>query len=162
VRNKYQRKERKSNHKFEIVRGQELLVRVLLPMAESVGRDVEELTGQARLQILCAILENEVASISTTTATSIRPHPGAAALHYPWRMQAVRPPVLDSGPHRLEQADEVGGLDGRLSEGLFGHNNRLRWSRRRPDVGECDSKRAHLRVVFRFGHQPMNRLAPRH
>jgi hypothetical protein len=34
VRNKYQRKDRKSNHKFEIVRGQELLVRVPLPMAE--------------------------------------------------------------------------------------------------------------------------------
>ncbi len=34
MRNKYQRKERKSNHKLEIVRGQELLVRVPLPMAE--------------------------------------------------------------------------------------------------------------------------------
>ena len=98
MRNKYQRKERKSNHKFEIVRGQQLLVRVPLPMAESVGRDVEELTGQARLQILRAILENEVASISTTTATSIGPHPGAAALHYPWRMQAVRQPVSRQRP----------------------------------------------------------------
>jgi hypothetical protein len=29
VRKQYQRKERKSNHKFEVVRGQELLVRVL-------------------------------------------------------------------------------------------------------------------------------------
>jgi hypothetical protein len=28
VRKNYQRKERKSNHKFEVVRGQELLVRV--------------------------------------------------------------------------------------------------------------------------------------
>jgi hypothetical protein len=34
VRNKYQRKERKSNHKFEVVRGQELLLQVPLPMAE--------------------------------------------------------------------------------------------------------------------------------
>jgi hypothetical protein len=34
VRKKYQRQERKSNHKFEVVRGQELLVRVPLPMAE--------------------------------------------------------------------------------------------------------------------------------
>ena len=34
MRNKYQRKERKSNHKFEIVRGQELLLQVPLPMAE--------------------------------------------------------------------------------------------------------------------------------
>ena len=30
---RYQRKDRKSNHKFEIVRGQELLVRVPLPRA---------------------------------------------------------------------------------------------------------------------------------
>jgi hypothetical protein len=34
VRKNYQRKERKSNHKFEVVRGQELLVQVPLPMAE--------------------------------------------------------------------------------------------------------------------------------
>jgi len=31
VKKNYQRKERKSNHKFEVVRGQELLVRVPLP-----------------------------------------------------------------------------------------------------------------------------------
>ena len=34
MRNKYQREERKSNHKFEVVGGQELMVRVPLPMAE--------------------------------------------------------------------------------------------------------------------------------
>jgi hypothetical protein len=47
VRNRYQRKERKSNHKFEVVRGQELLVRVPLPMAEvwaEMQAQVEELT----------------------------------------------------------------------------------------------------------------------
>jgi hypothetical protein len=63
VRNKYQRKEHKSNHKFEVVDGQELLVRVPLPMAEvwaEMQAQVEELTGQAGLQILRAILENEV------------------------------------------------------------------------------------------------------
>ena len=63
MRNKYQRKECKSNHKYEVVRGQELLVRVPLPMAEvwaEMQAPVEELTGKARLQILRAILENEV------------------------------------------------------------------------------------------------------
>ena len=63
MRNKYQRKERKSNHKFEVVGGQELLVRVPLPIAEvwaEMQAQVEELTGQAGLQILRAILENEV------------------------------------------------------------------------------------------------------
>ena len=34
MRKNYQWKERKSNHKFEVVRGQGLLVRVPLPMAE--------------------------------------------------------------------------------------------------------------------------------
>jgi hypothetical protein len=46
-----------------VVRGQELLVRVPLPMAEvwaEMQAQVEELTGQAGLQILRAILENEV------------------------------------------------------------------------------------------------------
>jgi len=63
VRNKYQRKEHKSNHKFEVVGGQELLVRVPLPLAEvwaEMQAQVEELTGHAGLQILRAILENEV------------------------------------------------------------------------------------------------------
>ena len=54
MRNKYQRKERKSNHKFEVVGGQELLVRVPLPIVEvwaEMQAQVEELTGQAGLQI---------------------------------------------------------------------------------------------------------------
>jgi hypothetical protein len=61
VRKKYQRKERKSNHKFEVERGEELLVRVPLPIAEvwaEMQAQVEELTEQAGLQILRAILEN--------------------------------------------------------------------------------------------------------
>ena len=54
MRNKYQRKDRKSNHKFEVVGGPELLVRVPLPIAEvwaEMQAQVEELTGQAGLQI---------------------------------------------------------------------------------------------------------------
>jgi hypothetical protein len=53
VRNKYQRKQRKSNHKFQIVRGQVLMVQVPLPIAEvwrELQTQVEELTGQAGLQ----------------------------------------------------------------------------------------------------------------
>jgi hypothetical protein len=34
VRKNYQRKERKSNHKFEVMRGQELLVRVAVQSAK--------------------------------------------------------------------------------------------------------------------------------
>jgi hypothetical protein len=52
VRRKYRRKVCKSNHKFEIVQGQELLVRVPLPMAEmwaEMQARVEELNGQAGL-----------------------------------------------------------------------------------------------------------------
>ena len=64
MRKNYQRKDRKSNHKLEMVGRQELLVRVPLPMAEvwaEMQARVEELAGQAGLQILRAILENEVA-----------------------------------------------------------------------------------------------------
>jgi hypothetical protein len=62
VRKNYQRKERKSNHKFEVVQGQELLVQVPLPMAEvwaEMQAQEEELTGQAGLQILRAVLETK-------------------------------------------------------------------------------------------------------
>jgi hypothetical protein len=51
VRNKYQRKERKSNREFEVVGGEELMVRVPLPMAEvwaEMQAQVEELTGNRR------------------------------------------------------------------------------------------------------------------
>jgi putative transposase len=63
VRKKYQSKERKSIPKFEVVAGQELQVQVPLPMAEvwaEMQAQVEELAGQAGLQILRAVLENEV------------------------------------------------------------------------------------------------------
>jgi putative transposase len=82
VRNKYQRKECKSNHKYEVVRGQELLVRVPLPMAEvwaEMQAQVEELTGKARLQILRAILENEV---TRRVGPPHRPNPSAGCVRW--------------------------------------------------------------------------------
>ena len=50
MRRNYQRKERKSNQKFAIVQGPELMVKVPLPMAEvwtEMQAQVEELRGQA-------------------------------------------------------------------------------------------------------------------
>src|SRR5690242_7684797 len=82
VRKNYQRKQHKSNHKFEIVRGQELLVRVPLPMAEvwaEMQAQVEELTGQAGLQILRAILENEV---TRRVGPPHRPNPSAGCVRW--------------------------------------------------------------------------------
>ena len=82
MRNKYQRKGRKSNHKFEVVRGQELLVQVPLPMAEvwaEMQARVEELTGQAGLQILRAILENEV---TRRVGPPHRPNPSAGCVRW--------------------------------------------------------------------------------
>ena len=82
MRNKYQRKDRKSNHKFEVVRGQELLVRVPLPMAEvwaEMQAQVEELTGQAGLQILRAILEEEV---TRRVGPPHRPNPTAGCVRW--------------------------------------------------------------------------------
>jgi hypothetical protein len=54
VKKNYQRKAHTSNHKFEVVGGQELLVRGPLPMAEvsaEMRAQVEELAGHAGLQI---------------------------------------------------------------------------------------------------------------
>jgi hypothetical protein len=82
VRTKYQRKERKSNHKFEVVRGQELLVRVPLPTAEvwaEMQTQVEELTGQAGLQILRAVLQNEV---TRRVEPPHRPNPSAGCVRW--------------------------------------------------------------------------------
>jgi len=82
VRKKYQSRERKSNHKFEVVQGQELLVQLPLPMAEvwaEVQAQVEELTGQAGLQILRAILENEV---TRRVGPPHRPNPSAGCVRW--------------------------------------------------------------------------------
>src|SRR4030095_14350752 len=82
VKKKYQRAVRKSNHKLEIVRGQELLVRVPLPMAEvwaEMQAQVERLTGQAGLQILQAILEDEV---TRRVGPPHRPHPTAGCVRW--------------------------------------------------------------------------------
>jgi hypothetical protein len=82
VRKKYQRKQHKSNRKFEIVRGQELMVQVPLPIAEvwsELQTQVEELTGQAGLQILRAILENEVTG---RVGPPHRPNPAAGCVRW--------------------------------------------------------------------------------
>ena len=82
MKKNYQRKANKSNHKFEVVGGQELLVRVPLPMAEvwaEMQARVEELTGQAGLQILRAILENEV---TRRVGPPHRPNPTAGCVRW--------------------------------------------------------------------------------
>src|SRR5580658_6256745 len=82
VRKKYQRQDRKSNPKLQVVGEQELLVRVPLPMAEvwaEMQAQVEQLTGQAGLQILRAILENEVAR---RVGPPHRPHPTAGCVRW--------------------------------------------------------------------------------
>lgn len=63
MKNRYQREANKSNRKFEVVGGRDLFVRVPLPMAEvwaEMQAEVERLTGEAGMQILRAILEEEV------------------------------------------------------------------------------------------------------
>lgn len=82
MRKKYQRQDHKSNHKFEVVGGQELMVRVPLPMAEvwaEMQTQVEQLTGQAGLQILRAILEEEV---TRRVGPPHRPNPSAGCVRW--------------------------------------------------------------------------------
>jgi putative transposase len=82
VKKNYQSKQHKSNQKFEVVGDQELMVRVPLPMAEvwaELQAQVEELTGQAGLQILRAILDNEV---TYRVGPPHRPHPNAGCVRW--------------------------------------------------------------------------------
>ncbi len=63
MRKNYQGTGEKSKRKFEVIGKRELLVEVPLPMVEvweELQTEVEELTGQAGLRIIGAILENEV------------------------------------------------------------------------------------------------------
>ena len=60
----YQVRENKSNQKFEVIGNRKLLVEMPLPMVEvweELQAQVEQLTGQAGLQIIGTILEEEVA-----------------------------------------------------------------------------------------------------
>ena len=108
MRNKYQREVRKSNHKLEIVRGQELLVRVPLPMAEvwaEMQAQVEQLTGQAGLQILRAILEDEVTRRVRTSASTVSRRRlcalgQAAGLRSIWRTEGPAGTTTRANPRR--------------------------------------------------------------
>jgi putative transposase len=64
VKKPYQGRENKSNQKFEVIGNRKLLVEMPLPMVEvweELQAQVEQLTGQAGLQIIGTILEEEVA-----------------------------------------------------------------------------------------------------
>jgi putative transposase len=64
VKKTYQVRENKSNQKFEVIGNRKLLVEMPLPMVEvweELQAQVEQLTGQAGLQIIGTILEEEVA-----------------------------------------------------------------------------------------------------
>ena len=63
MKKNYQGTEEKSKRKFEVIGKRELLVEMPLPMVEvweELQAQVEQLTGQAGLRIIGAILENEV------------------------------------------------------------------------------------------------------
>ena len=79
MRNRYQRRNAKSKEKFEVVAGRELAVRIPLPLVEvweELQAEVERRTGEAGLQILRAILEDEV---TRRVGPPYRPDPAAGA-----------------------------------------------------------------------------------
>jgi hypothetical protein len=85
VKKTYQGMEEKSKRKIQVLGRRELLVEMALPMAEvwkELQEQVEELTGQAGLKIIGAILENEVRQ-------RVGPphHPGPASLAVRWGRQ---------------------------------------------------------------------------
>ncbi len=78
MRNRYQRKARKSN-RFEVVGGREFEVQLPLPLVEmwaDLQADVERLAGEAGLQILRALLEDEVRQ---RVGPPYRPEPASGA-----------------------------------------------------------------------------------
>ena len=46
-----------------------------------------------------------------------------------------------AGDEAFRKANDPCSLDGGLIDGLHGERDRLLWSGREPDIGECDSKR---------------------
>ena len=85
MRKNYQGTGEKSKRKFEVIGKRELLVQVPLPMVEvweELQTQVEELTGQAGLRIIGAILENEV-----TRRVGPPHHPDSASNAMRWGRQ---------------------------------------------------------------------------
>ena len=78
----YQGTQDKSKQKFEVIGKREMLVEVPLPMVEvweEMQAQVEQLTGQAGLRIISAILENEV---TRRVGPSHQPGPESGAVRW--------------------------------------------------------------------------------
>ena len=78
----YQGAQDKSKQKFEVIGKREMLVEVPLPMVEvweEMQAQVEQLTGQAGLRIISAILENEV---TRRVGPSHQPGPESGAVRW--------------------------------------------------------------------------------
>ena len=78
----YQGAQDKSKQKFEVIGKREMLVEVPLPMVEvweEMQAEVEQLTGQAGLRIISAILENEV---TRRVGPSHQPGPESGAVRW--------------------------------------------------------------------------------
>ena len=85
MRNRYQRRWGKSKGKMQVIAGGELAVRLPLPLVEvweELQAEVERLSGEAGLQILGAILEDEV-----TRRVGPRHRPDPATGHQRWGRQ---------------------------------------------------------------------------
>jgi putative transposase len=82
VKKTYQGTQDKSKQKFEVIGKREMLVEVPLPMVEvweELQAEVEQLTGQAGLRIIRAILENEV---TRRVGPSHQPGPESGAVRW--------------------------------------------------------------------------------
>jgi hypothetical protein len=158
VKKNYQSKQHKSNQKFEVVGDQELMVRVPLPMAEvwaELQAQVEELTGQAGLQILRAILENEV---THRVGPPHRPNPNAGCV----RMSALHPSLAQVSPGCWISPHEDARF-GRLQPEACAVNSGLPW---RPitsaDRGQTAQKTPSSAASLRFLRRQTNRRTRPH
>jgi hypothetical protein len=161
VRKNYQGKPGKSKGKFEVLGRNEVSVQVPLPLVE-VWEDlqprVEQLTGEAGMQILRAILEDEVAR---RVGPPHRPAPESGAVR--WGRQPGY--VIFSGQKvavtrprvRTREGEEVG-LD---SYARLQHDGRRQRAVREGIVAGLTSRNYH-RVVKQAGQRPTAGLLMTH
>jgi len=128
MRDSYPRGSQKSKGEFEVLGGRELALRLpLVEVWEELPAEVERLTGEVGLQILRAILEDEVRQ---RVGPPYRPDPASGSVRWGGRSGAGKLPPLAAGradaarrgrAHRLRAFHPEVSAGGRVGVGRLGH-----------------------------------------
>ena len=128
MRDSYPRGSQKSKGEFEVLGGRELALRLpLVEVWEELPAEVERLTGEVGMQILRAILEDEVRQ---RVGPPYRPDPASGSVRWGGRSGAGKLPPLAAGradaarrgrAHRLRAFHPEVSAGGRVGVGRLGH-----------------------------------------